>query len=288
MLRALLLILCLTTSSYLPAADIESRSTRMIIPFAAGGAFDILGRQFGDFLERETGKNIIVENIPGNNSIVGSRRHLKSGPNNLMLTSYGFYTAVTAGELRFQDFTPVAVMGHAPLFLVTNKSKKFTCEALRAPGVSYLLAHSGLEQTTGIPVRLIKERYPNVIDVPYKGTPQISIALLSNEVDATFVSGFSMVRPEYDMLANTSRTRVNGVITLRECLGVAKTVENQWLLFASPGSTPEFVQQMNVLATKFATAPDLKEYFDSKGIIPLSADLDRTVKKMLSELKNND
>ena len=282
----MILFMMFSISSH--AADLQPRSLRMIIPFAAGGAFDVFGRQFGDFVEKETARNVVVENIPGNNSILGSRRHLRSGANNLMLTSYAFYTAVESGELDARDFVPVAVMGHAPLFLVVNRNRRLTCEQLRNPKTTWLLAHSGLEQTTGIPVRLIRELYPNVTDVPYRGTPQISVALLSNEIDATFVSGATMIRPEYDVLANTSRSRVNDIITLRECLGIRRVVENQWLLFASPGSSPEFVQQINSLATRFATSPDYKNIFDRQGIMPLNASVRDTVNLINRELQTSD
>ena len=86
-----LLAVVLLAISTVAFADIK-----IIVPFAAGGSFDIVARQYSKFLEQEKIESA-VENVVGAGSLIGTRRLQGSLPNTLMITSSSFYANIVKG-----------------------------------------------------------------------------------------------------------------------------------------------------------------------------------------------
>lgn len=260
--------------------------TRVIVPFAAGGAFDLVGRQFAQFVEKETKTTVSVENVTGAGSLVGTKRLQSSEPNTLMMTSSSFYNNIAKGEFKLEEFTPVSIVATAPLFLITNKEKNLTCEKLRDTGTKFFMGHAGKDSITSTPARFVLEKYSNFVEVPYKGISQAAVDLLGNQIQLMFVSGLSSVKPQFQILANTTESKYDAVPTMKECLSIDKTVQTQWILLASPGSDPKFVKEMNELAKKFANSEDSQKYFAKQGMINRAGSLDAARSMMITENEN--
>ena len=274
------LILCLSQIAN------AQQTIKITVPFAVGGAFDVVARMYAKFVEKEIGKDVLVENVTGAGGIIGMRHHLKSSPNNLIITSSSFYSHILKEEFRLNEFIPVSVIAEAPLFLVVNKSKNFTCKKLRVLDIKYSIGTNGKDSITSIPANFVIEKYPNVLEIPYKGMSQASMDLLGNHIDAMFISGLGLYRHEFDILATTSKKPYDKIVTLKDCLGIEKTIQTQWLMFASPGSTEDFIRQVNLLAIKFVNDKETRIYFKDNGMLPTASPLLDVSRELTNELED--
>jgi len=274
------LLLGLLLVSTTAVADVK-----IIVPFAAGGSFDIVARQFSKFLEQEKIESAI-ENVVGAGSLIGTRRLQGSTPNTLMITSSSFYANIVKGEFKIEEFTPVSVIASSPLFLVTNKSKNLTCEKLKDPKEKYSIGNAGKDSITSIPSSFVAETYKHITEVPYKGIAQASTDLLGNHISGMFISSLASNRPEFDVLANTTAGKFEGIPSLKECLGIDRVVQTQWLMLASPNSDAKFLDRMNALAIKFVSTPESQRFFKEQGMVSRAAPLDATRNSVKVENEN--
>ena len=109
-------------------AEYPDRPIRLIIPFAAGGATDILGRSVADFLGREFRQSIVVENKPGANTSLAAEFVARAPADGYTLLISAASTLVLNPLLYKKPtidpkaFRPLALMVEVPLIMVVNKS----------------------------------------------------------------------------------------------------------------------------------------------------------------------
>src|SRR3954469_13208047 len=130
-MRKLLLSVVATASLFGSAASAQefpSKPVTMVIPFAAGGPQDTIGRVFAQRMGEVLGQQIVVENVGGAGGMTGSKRVADAAPDGytMILASVGthaqnqslykkpLYNAAT-------DFTPVAFLAETPIALITRK-----------------------------------------------------------------------------------------------------------------------------------------------------------------------
>src|SRR5436190_22199805 len=118
-----------------------SRPLTMVVPFAAGGGTDLLGRIVGRRLSEVLGQQVIIENVGGAGGMVGSARVVKAAPD-----GYQFVVGTTADAINqtlyktplynfATDLVPAGLMGNQPSVLLTRKDfsandlKEFTAYA---------------------------------------------------------------------------------------------------------------------------------------------------------------
>jgi tripartite-type tricarboxylate transporter receptor subunit TctC len=105
---------------------------RVIVPFAAGGATDLLARRLQPLFEAK-GMKLVVENLTGGGSMVGMSRLAQSRPDGrtLGMGSSGLIGQIVANEipLRFEQFTPLVRVAVDPLVIVTGKASRFAAMA---------------------------------------------------------------------------------------------------------------------------------------------------------------
>src|ERR1043166_3601194 len=105
-----------------------SRTITLIIPFAAGGSNDVVGRAIGKKLTEAWGQPVVIENRPGAGALIGTEAVAKAHPDGytLLLVSPTFTIGPAIRKhMPFdtvRDFTPVAFIGRSPL-LVTASNK---------------------------------------------------------------------------------------------------------------------------------------------------------------------
>src|SRR6516225_8224312 len=105
-----------------------SRPLTMVVPFAAGGPVDLLGRIVGQYLGAELGSPVVIENVPGAGGMPGSQRVARASPDGytFLLGSIGTH-ALNQSLYKHPlydaaaDFAPVALIAQVPLVLVTRK-----------------------------------------------------------------------------------------------------------------------------------------------------------------------
>jgi tripartite-type tricarboxylate transporter receptor subunit TctC len=165
------------------AQNFPTRPMTMIIPFAAGGPTDVLGRVIAGHMSEVLGQQVIVENIGGAGGMTGSERVAKATPDGYefvlgtvgthaqgqTLYKHPLYNAVT-------DFTPVILVAEVPIVLITRKDlpvnsfKEFVTYA-RANQASMQFGSAGAGSATHLGCVLLNYRIGvNVTHVPYRGT----------------------------------------------------------------------------------------------------------------------
>jgi tripartite-type tricarboxylate transporter receptor subunit TctC len=110
-------------------ADYPSGPVKMIVPFAPGGATDVVTRIFVDLLSaRWGGKSIVIENRPGAGTVIGSNVVAKAPPDGYtigMVVGSFMTNAAVSQNLPYdaaKDFTPLGMLAIQPMALVANKN----------------------------------------------------------------------------------------------------------------------------------------------------------------------
>ena len=190
----LAVLLALTGSA--GAQDFPSRTLTMVIPFAAGGPTDVLGRVIAQRMGEILGQTVIVENIGGAGGMTGGKRVADARPDGytMLLGTVGtqaqgqtlykhpLYNAVT-------DFTPVALIADVPIVLIVRKDlpvnnfKEFVTYA-KANEAKMQFGSAGAGSATHLGCVVLNTAMgTNIIHVPYKGTGPAMQDLIGGRID---------------------------------------------------------------------------------------------------------
>ncbi|MBI3372997.1 MAG: tripartite tricarboxylate transporter substrate binding protein [Betaproteobacteria bacterium] len=193
-LRSFLLALLLGGAGLAQAQGYPGKPIHIVVPFAPGGAVDVLARTIGQRLSEQVGQAVIVDNKPGANRNIAPEFVAKSAPDGytVLIAANGLATNPTFfPNLPFsvaRDFAPVAYIGYAPLILVAPASFSATSlgEVIRRakaePGkLSYASAGSG---TSGhLAAEMLKSVAGiDVLHVPYKGGAPAIVDMLGGRI----------------------------------------------------------------------------------------------------------
>ena len=181
------------------AQDYPQRPVRIIVPYAPGGASDILARLTQPHLERELGQSFIVDNRGGGASQVGTQAIATAQPDGYTIgiidSAFVINPGLFAGKLPYdtqKDFAPVSLLATTPLVLVVHPSvpaqtaQELVALAKGKPG-EITFASAGL----GTAIHLAGEQFRQVAGVdinhiPYRGGGPSVIDLLAGKVNFTF------------------------------------------------------------------------------------------------------
>jgi len=175
-----------------------AKPVRLLIPYAAGGAVDILGRTLGDELSKRWGQPVIIENRTGAGGTIASQVVAKSEPDGYTLVIIASGHAINPYLYKqlpydtFRDFTPISLLGSSPNMLLVAANSRFKTlgdvlgEARAKPG-SLSYGMSGIGTSTHLAGELLKYMAKvNITAVSYKGgAPQIN-DLLGGHIPLSF------------------------------------------------------------------------------------------------------
>ena len=167
-----------------------SRPARIVVPFAAGGATDIIARLIGQWLSERLGQQFVIENRPGAGSNIGTEVVVNAPPDGYTLLLVGASSAINAtlyDKLNFnflRDITPVSGIMSIPFILAVNPSfpaktvSEFIAYARANPGKVYMA--SGGNGTAGhLSGELFKMMVGvNMVHVPYRGEGSVLTDML--------------------------------------------------------------------------------------------------------------
>jgi len=288
---ALALIVVAPTARAQIAAAYPDKSVRLVVPFAAGGALDVVARIVGQKLTETWGRQIVIDNRLGAGGNIGAEFVAKAPPDGYTLLMSSVTTqAINMSLLAkppydfVRDYAPVALVASAPLALVIHASlpaksvKEFIALAKAHPGeLNYFSSGTG----TGTHLAaVIFDQLAGVqtTHVPYKGGAQGLGDLLSGQVQFA-MSTIGLVEPH----VQTGRLRLLGVGSVKRYTrlpqiptiaesGVKGYEAEQWYGVVGPAGTPAAI--VNKLAAEIKTIvanPDVRERFYSQGIEPVYA-----------------
>src|SRR5262245_33582763 len=179
-----------------PAQDYPARSVTMVIPFAAGGPQDGIGRIVAQRMSEVLGQQVIVENVTGAGGMTGSDRVAKAEPDgyqfvlgsvgthaqNQTLYAKPAYNAAT-------DFTPVALVAETPIVLIVRKDlpvnnlKEFIAYA-KVNQATMQYGSAGAGSATHLACVLLNAAVGiNVTHVPYRGAAPAMQDLIAGRID---------------------------------------------------------------------------------------------------------
>ncbi len=177
---------------------------RIVIPFAAGGSVDVIGRELAAGLSQALGKNVYAENKPGGGGALGAQEVARAAPDGytLLIGNNGTHITVpllmkNPGYDPQKDFEPIRFLQIQPMFFAMHAKttvnsindlreyakKKGGPITVAAPGEAHRLMITRFMNLTGIPTETIT----------YKGPAPAIADLLGGHVDAAFDTGMSLV-----------------------------------------------------------------------------------------------
>lgn len=257
--------LALAASTPLHAADLPAnRPITLIVPFAAGGGVDGMGRLLAERLRSELPQGVVVENKPGASGMLGATAVVRSAPDGatLLLGSAGetaINPLVFKSKMQYQpemDLAPVALIARVPNVLVANpKLPVANVEQLVAYGRAHPDKLTYATSGVGNPQHLNGELLQSLagikmVHVPYKGAAAQLVDVAAGSVDLTFVSlagalpfiKSGKVKP----LAVTSAKRASfapDIPALAEYAPLKDYALENWFGVFVPANTPPDVQQ---------------------------------------------
>lgn len=178
------------------AQDYPTRTVTVIVPFAAGGPADVMGRIASDIFSRHLGQSFVVENVAGAGGTVGALRAARARPDGYTLISGHMGTNALApvfypnlGYAPEKDFEPVGLIAVQPELLAVRKDipannlKEFAAWA-KANQSKLNMGHAGVGSVSYIGCLLLNSAIgikPTL--VPFTGTAPVMNAILGGQVD---------------------------------------------------------------------------------------------------------
>jgi tripartite-type tricarboxylate transporter receptor subunit TctC len=178
------------------AQTYPSRPIVMVVPFAAGGTFDVMGRIMAVRMSEILGQQVVVENSTGAGGIIGVNRVVNAAPDGytLLLGSTGThaYNQTIYKKRRYdaaKDFTPVALWSEQPMVLEARKDlpadtiPQFV-SLLKSNGGKMQYGSAGAGSTTHLACALLNATIgANVTHVPYRGSAPAANDLIGGQID---------------------------------------------------------------------------------------------------------
>ncbi|NML44027.1 tripartite tricarboxylate transporter substrate binding protein [Ramlibacter sp. G-1-2-2] len=275
------------SSALAQAQDWPTKPVRMIVPFPAGTAPDVVARLLADKLSQGWKQGVVVENRPGAGAIPGMSAAARAEKDGYTLAFVPAAAATLTPYLyknpqyNFDtDFVPVAAVGTSPLMVVVNASSGIHSLAdlakagKAAPGKMNFAAGqlNSLPHLTG--EMLSRTGSMSLFTVPYAGSPAAVTSLLAGDSAMTIDGLPSLVQyvkaGKLRVIAVTSDKRLPGFEDVPAAAETYKGFEAiGWFgLFAPTGTPAAVVDQINRETNKALQNPDLVRQYADLGIYP--------------------
>ena len=258
---------------------------RMVVGFAPGGFTDVLARLIGQKLQERAGWTVVVDNRAGAAGTIGADIVAKARPDGYTLLLGHSNSNAVAPALDpkrpydvLRDFTPIVRVATTPLLLTVNPSveardvKSFVELARKKPdALRFASSGNGSSQHLAA-ARFMLATKTQMTHVPYKGSGQAIVNLLSGQVDLNFESPPNVLphvqAGKLRVLAITSGKRsplLPAVPTLAEA-GVPNAEMLQWFAVLGPARMPpEITRRLNAEIAAILKQPEVVEKIASQG-----------------------
>ena len=266
-------------------AGFPEKRIKIIVPFAPGGGADIIARLLADFMSKDLGKPVIIENKPGAGTIVGTEEAARSAPDGytLLMTSTPFVINPSIyAKLpydTFKAFAPVALV--ARYFDIVVVSSKLPFKSVQDV-IAYAKANpnklnfgsAGIGTSMHLAGELFKSMaHVDMTHVPYKGSAPAITDLLSGQIQiifSTVPSAASFIQGgQLRALAITSAHRSAAfpdLPTVAEA-GVPDFVVEGWYgLLAPAGTAAEILNLLNASVAKAIRSEVFKTIETNEGL----------------------
>ena len=270
------------------AVDWPTKSVRVVVPYAAGSATDLVPRTVFEQVGQQVGHSFIVENRPGGGTTIGSAQVKQADPDgHTILIHSNAIVTVPAIQLNVpydpvKDFSAITPLGNVPLVLVVAPSKgiktvqELVARAKAKPGeINY--AAAGI----GTPPHLAMERFRLAAAfegqlVPFKGAPEALTEVMTGRVDIYFcpiTPALPLIRDGKVLaLAVSSSRRASALPDVPTTVeaGVPESDLDFWVGSFVPKKTPrDVVTKLHAEIVKAIENPATKSKLTTLGVEPM-------------------
>lgn len=274
-----------------------AKPVRIVVPYAPGGANDILARVVAEKLAPALGQPVLVENKPGAGAAVGTEFVVKAAPDGytLLMAASGpiVFNPALVAKLSYNpitDLVPISLAGSFPMILAVNEAspaKNFNDLVALSKANADKTNYSYPSASFQLVMELVKAKSGlKALNVPYQGSAPSINAVLTQEVQMTLIDSgpiAALVKSgKLRALAVTSEQRLASypqVPTLKE-QGIDLAV-NFWSGLLAPAGTPApIVKRLQEEMARIMALPDVAERMAKLDIRPVggsSADFAKTI-----------
>jgi tripartite-type tricarboxylate transporter receptor subunit TctC len=269
------------------AQEYPVRTVSIVVPYAPGGATDILGRMVAQALQESFGKPVVVENRPGAGQQIGVGAVAKSAPDghtllvatsSAMAINPALYKKITYDPAR--DFAPISMLAHIPFILLVNLSLpvqnvadliKYAKErpgqlsfGSGGVGASHHLYGELFKSLTGV----------QMTHVPYKGTVPALNDLMGGHIQVLFSDA-----PPALPLIRSNKVRALGITSSKrlavvpEIAPISDTVPTYdsapWQMLSAPAGTPQpIIDKLHDEVSRYVASADGQKKLIDMGLVP--------------------
>ena len=267
------------------AEDWPARPVTLVIPYAAGGPTDVIGRLFAQQMSERLGRQIIVENVAGAGGMTGANRVVNAAPDGYQVLFGGSGNLVFNQVLykkplfsSLNDLAPVALLTEQSLVLIARKDlaadglQDFVRYVRANKNATFGSAGAGSSTHLGC-VMLNLEMGAEVTHVPYRGNVAAMQDLMGGRIDyfcdiivtavphiqAGTVKGIAMLAPRRSTMLPDLRTA--------DEQGLAKLDTANWYGLFLPKDTPSsIVRKLHDVAVAALDTPSFRDRLQGLGV----------------------
>lgn len=287
--RALVLVASAFATTLAAAQPYPARPIKIVVPYGAGGATDVFARAYATELAARLKQTVLVENVPGAGGTIGTQR--------VMDTAADGYTLIVCTGIEFEmlqiadpdsakgrrtNLAPVTLIGTQPMVLVARpglglRSVDDLVRAARARPGGLSLASAGPGTSLHLAGEMIKKAAGiDLLNVPYKATPQMVTDLVGGNVDLALLAmptAIPHVRSAALVALAVTDTTRSAALPDTPTLGESATVKGVdtkvWYgVFGPPGLPGAIVQTLGEASSTMLRDPAFRERLLAMMITP--------------------
>ena len=288
------------------AADQQAypnKPIRLIVPYPPGGTTSTFARLVGQRITESWGQNVIVDNRPGGNTVIGTEALAKAAPDgytimfmdsahviNPSLMPYLPYTAI-------KDFSPIATLASTELMLTVHPSvpantlAEFIAYARTKPAqLNY--ASSGTGSVSHLSTELLNMTSGvKLVHIPYKGAADALVAVVGGHVTMYFAAPISAIPhiksgrlKAIAVPGNARLTALPNLPTFEEA-GLPGFSSRNWYAVLAPGGTPRpIVNKLSAEIRRILMLPETRERLVGMGMDPFISSPEQFTELMYSDM----
>src|SRR5580704_13413408 len=277
---------------------------RVIVPFAAGGPTDVIGRMVAEQLSEAWGQQLYVENMPGAGGNLGVENGARAAPDGytIVAVSTGFiinpsmYSKIGYDPLK--DFAPISLVAASPNVVTVHpsvpaKDLKELIALIKADPTKYSYAQPATGSTPHLAVELFKQTYglPDLTMVPFNGAPLAVNSTLGNHTPISFTAlppAMGNIKDgSLKGIAILSKQRLAALPDLPTNIeeGVPGLESDTLTGILAPAGTPQAViDKWNAAIVKMAADPETRKKLDTLGFVPVANSPDQFADRIKLEM----
>ena len=267
------------------AQNYPQQTIKIIMPFAAGGGADVVGRSLAEQLTALLGQPVVIENVAGAGGTIGTARAAKSAPDGYTLfigtpsthgTNVAVYPKLSYNAIT--DFEPIGLIATSPLMLISSKQFEANSVAdlikiAKAKPGSLSFASYGTGSINHLAIELLQSMAGiEATHVPYRGSAPAMTDLIAGRIQFTIdgPAALSFIRADTIKLLATGGSKRWSVFpdkpTIAEA-GVPGYESLTWFgLFAPAGTPAPVVAMLNAKLNEAIKTDKSKEAFSKLGV----------------------